>query len=86
MSHASPLAPYTLQASAITVRYQISSRRFGSLKEYVISKLKGEIHRVKTFEALKDVSIRLERGECVGLIGRNGCGKSTLLQEYLTQL
>ena len=32
------------------------------------------------FYAVKNVSLRIYKGECVGLIGRNGCGKTTLLK------
>lgn len=39
-------------------------------------------HLKKSFqqEVLTDVSISIEQGDCVGILGENGCGKSTLLE------
>ncbi len=71
---------HVLVADRISVRYKIYSRKFNSLKEYLISKIKREKVEATVFEALAGVGVELNKGECVGLIGHNGCGKSTLLK------
>jgi len=40
------------------------------------------LHTPFEVPALRNVSLTIERGESVGIIGRTGCGKSTLIQHF----
>lgn len=58
-----------------------------TLRDSIISIIKkpkeiltGHITRKEKFWAIKDISINIEQGDVVGLIGKNGSGKSTMLK------
>jgi ABC-type polysaccharide/polyol phosphate transport system ATPase subunit len=72
--------PNTLiEVDDVSMLYNISREKADSLKEYLIRALKGGL-AIDEFWALRNVSLRMMRGESLGIIGLNGSGKSTLLK------
>jgi ABC-type polysaccharide/polyol phosphate transport system ATPase subunit len=63
----------------VTQRFRVIHERPDTLRELFSRFLR---HRVSfhDFDAVKDVSAEIPRGQMLGLIGRNGSGKSTLLK------
>lgn len=68
-----------IEVKNVSMRFRLANDRISSFKEFVIQKLKGKLQYTE-FEALKDVSFTVNRGEVVGIIGHNGAGKSTILK------
>jgi lipopolysaccharide transport system ATP-binding protein len=66
-----------ISVADISKRYQIYDAPSDRLKQMLTSVRKQYF---REFEALKNISFEVQKGETVGIIGRNGSGKSTLLQ------
>ncbi|MFH0255786.1 ABC transporter ATP-binding protein [Vibrio rumoiensis] len=74
-----------IEVKDVSKSFQVYERPIDRLKQFVIPKLKKSFGMHPTiyfrdFSALKNVNFSINRGETVGIVGRNGSGKSTILQ------
>lgn len=74
-----------IRVEDVSMRFELYDAPRDQLKQFVLPRLQRMAglppkHYFREFWALKDVSVVIEKGETVGIVGRNGSGKSTLLQ------
>ena len=69
------MSEYAIEVDNLSIKYKTLKKR--SIKRNFFAK---KDKQEKSFEAVKGVSFKLEKGEILGIVGKNGSGKSTMLR------
>ena len=67
-----------IQVKNVSKQFRVPHRKVDSVRNAFVNIFAP--NRYEEFDALKDISFEVKKGEFLGIIGRNGAGKSTLLK------
>jgi len=74
-----------IRVDNVSMAFEMYSHPRDQLKQFLLPRLQSSLGMApkryfEEFNALRNISFEVQKGESVGIIGRNGSGKSTLLQ------
>lgn len=67
-----------IEVSGVSKHFRIPSVRRDTLREHVLDMFRPREWQM--LRVLDSIDFQVQRGETIGIMGRNGCGKSTLLK------
>ena len=68
-----------IEVNNVSMAFRMDINRPSGLKDWVVNFATGK-RDIREFRALSGVSFTVEKGEVIGIIGRNGSGKTVLFK------